>query len=91
MNRRRKITPKLNSEDFDKRCRATSKTALLFFRVKNTHLNEHVETCLINLKEKNMMNEWYNKEEDIRAHEGERDEKIKATEAQETGRYNEWD
>jgi len=38
-----------------------------------------------------MINEWYNKEEEIREHDGERDEVIKSTEAQETGHYNEWD
>lgn len=38
-----------------------------------------------------MIETWREKEEDIRAHEGERDEAIKATEAQETGYYNEWD
>lgn len=38
-----------------------------------------------------MINEWYEKENEIRDHEGERDETIKRTEAQETGRYNEWD
>ena len=38
-----------------------------------------------------MLDSWYNVEEDVRAHEGERDEAIKAIEAQETGYYNEWD
>lgn len=37
------------------------------------------------------MNNLYDLEEQVRAHEGERDEKIKSTEAQETGRYDEWD
>lgn len=37
------------------------------------------------------MNGWYNLEDEVRAHEGECDEVIKATEAQETGYYNEWD
>lgn len=37
------------------------------------------------------METWKELEESIRAHEGERDETIKTTEAQETGYYDEWD
>ncbi len=37
------------------------------------------------------METWKELEEMIREHDGERDETIKKTEAQETGRYNEWD
>lgn len=67
-------------------------TGLLFFRVGNTRLNEHNYIMLKNLQEDmKMLNSWYNVEEEIKEHDGERDEVIKRTEAQETGRYDEWD
>ena len=38
-----------------------------------------------------MIETWREKENEVRAHEGERDQKIKETEAQEKGYYDEWD
>ena len=38
-----------------------------------------------------MIETWIEKENEIKEHDGDRDVTIKKTEAQETGRYNEWD